>query len=229
MKHILDLLEKVRNVKDGWGQAQDEAFADIKRKFTDAPVLAHPDYEKGFKIYSDASDWGAGAVLFQDMERGPQPLGFYSKKWKPAETRYSVPEKETLAMVLALEHFRVFIYGYPVQCLVDQRGIMGVLKANHPSKYVRYREGVEVYRPQIKYVQGASNVADWFSRYSAEIKREDDDVAIDERLIRCGKLEVLECKRLRNRERSCILWKILNNSVKSYGKVVKTRRNMGNG
>src|SRR6266542_2648146 len=53
-----------------WGQAQEEAFDIIKKKLATEPIRAHPDFNKSFKLYTDASDTGLGAVLAQDDEEG---------------------------------------------------------------------------------------------------------------------------------------------------------------
>ncbi len=46
-----------------WGQAQQEAFDIIKNKLATEPIRAHPDFNKPFKLYTDVSDTGLGAVL----------------------------------------------------------------------------------------------------------------------------------------------------------------------
>ncbi len=46
-----------------WGQAQQEAFNIIKNKLATEPIRAHPDFNKPFKLYTDASNTGLGAVL----------------------------------------------------------------------------------------------------------------------------------------------------------------------
>ena len=46
-----------------WRQAQQEAFNIIKVKLAIEPIRAHPDFNKPFKLYTDASDTGLGAVL----------------------------------------------------------------------------------------------------------------------------------------------------------------------
>ena len=46
-----------------WGQTQQEAFNIIKNKLAIEPIRAHPNFNKPFKLYTNASDTGLGAVL----------------------------------------------------------------------------------------------------------------------------------------------------------------------
>ena len=48
-----------------WGPNQDKAFNILKQKMMEAPILAHPDYEKEFILYTDASYLGLGFILAQ--------------------------------------------------------------------------------------------------------------------------------------------------------------------
>ena len=48
-----------------WGPEQDRAFNHLKKAMTEAPILAHPDYEKEFILYTDASYTGLGFILAQ--------------------------------------------------------------------------------------------------------------------------------------------------------------------
>ena len=52
------LLEKARPFH--WTQACQEAFAELKRRLTSAPILAFPDFNKPFILDTDASDSGIG-------------------------------------------------------------------------------------------------------------------------------------------------------------------------
>lgn len=61
-----------------------------------------------FKLFVDASLEGAGAVLVQEDDRGiDKPVSLFSRKFNSYQRNYSVVEKETLALVLALKHFDV--------------------------------------------------------------------------------------------------------------------------
>lgn len=95
----------------GLGPAQAKSFELLKQAMTTAPVLAHPDPDRMFILAADASDQAVGAVLQQDLEVGLQPIAYFSRKLRGAELNYSVHEKETLAQVLALKHWRCFLEG----------------------------------------------------------------------------------------------------------------------
>ncbi len=67
-------------------------------------------------------DIGVGGVLVQEDEEGiDHPLSFYSKKLNKYQKRYSTVEKETLALILALQHFEVYVNSgqYPVEVFTD--------------------------------------------------------------------------------------------------------------
>jgi len=63
-----------------WGQTQQEAFDIIKNKLATEPIRAHSDFNKPFKLYTDASDTGLGAVLAQDDEEGKERIIAYEAR-----------------------------------------------------------------------------------------------------------------------------------------------------
>ena len=48
-----------------WGGAELQAFEELKRRLTSAPVMAIPDLNAPFQVYTDASVLGTGGVLLQ--------------------------------------------------------------------------------------------------------------------------------------------------------------------
>ena len=73
-----------------WDQKADEAFRELKKWFTTAPILIHPDPQSQFIVEMDASNVGVGAILSQRSARESKvhPCAFYSHRLSPAEQNY---------------------------------------------------------------------------------------------------------------------------------------------
>ncbi|KAK4387229.1 Transposon Ty3-G Gag-Pol polyprotein [Sesamum angolense] len=93
---MTDLLKKTKTWN--WTPQCQVAFNNLKRAMETDPVLALPDMSKPFTVEIDASDFALGGVLMLDNH----PVAFESRKLKDIERRYSVHEKELLAVVYCL-------------------------------------------------------------------------------------------------------------------------------
>jgi hypothetical protein len=82
-----------------WTPACEEGFQGLKAALTDAPVLQAPDPYLPYKLVTDASGYGMGAVLLQN----DLPIAYLSKRFSPAEMNYSVSEQELCATIFALK------------------------------------------------------------------------------------------------------------------------------
>ena len=58
-----ELLQKDRQFE--WTPEAQKAFDELKKRFTEEPVLIMPDASKPFQIECDASKYASGAVLTQ--------------------------------------------------------------------------------------------------------------------------------------------------------------------
>lgn len=93
-----------------WDETCQYAFDCVKCLLSEAPVLSAPDFSTPFKMDVDASAVGVGAVLLQgDVTGIEHPVCYFSKKFNKHQLKYSTIEKETLALLLALQHFEVYI------------------------------------------------------------------------------------------------------------------------
>ena len=107
---LFDLTKK--DVPFLWETAQAEAFAALQNALTMSPVLLLPDYNRPFTLIMDASDYMTGAILEQDDAFGRSHLvAYYSKSLQLAERNYKIHDKELLAIVQALKHFRHYLQG----------------------------------------------------------------------------------------------------------------------
>lgn len=94
-----------------WTTEADKAFTELKHRFTHAPVLVHPDPGQQFVVEVDASDSGVGAVLSQHHLKDNKPCTYFSRRLSPVEKNYDVGNRELLAVVLALQEWRLWLEG----------------------------------------------------------------------------------------------------------------------
>ena len=74
-----------------WTAQADLAFKDLRSKFTQAPVLVHPNFERPFVVETDASDMATTAILSQYGEDGHlHPSAYQSSKMSPVEQNYDI-------------------------------------------------------------------------------------------------------------------------------------------
>ncbi|GFV28617.1 odorant receptor [Trichonephila clavipes] len=67
---------------------------------------AHPSQDADLALMTDASDFGLGASLNEITSDGFKPLGFFSKKLTPAQTKCSPFDRELLSAYSAIKYFR---------------------------------------------------------------------------------------------------------------------------
>ncbi|KAK1649256.1 hypothetical protein QYE76_067061 [Lolium multiflorum] len=125
-----------KNVPFVWGKAQQKAFDELKKRLTEAPLLALPDFSKTFEIECDASGLGIGGVLMQNGK----PVAYYSEKLDGARLNYPIYDKELYALYLKSQH-------------------------NLNKRHAKWVEFIESFPYVIKYKKGKENVvADALSR-----------------------------------------------------------------
>ena len=146
----------------------DAAFKTVKTALTDAARLTHPVSGAPLSLQVDASDTGAGAVLQQFVSDCWRPLGFFSRRFKPVQTRYSTFDRELLGVYLAVRHFRHALEGREVIILTDHKPLTSALTAisdRHSPREARHLDYVAQFTADIRHVPGKDNVpADALSR-----------------------------------------------------------------
>ena len=49
-----------------WGEPQEKAFQELKKRLSETPLLVLPDFTKIFEVECDASGIGIGGILMQN-------------------------------------------------------------------------------------------------------------------------------------------------------------------
>jgi transposase InsO family protein len=149
-----------------WTAEQQMAFETLKEKLTTAPVLNYPDFSQEFLITTDASDYAIGAVLSQGTVGQDRPIAYASRVLNKAEQNYNTTEKELLAIVWAVKHFRPYVYGTKFKIITDHRPLIWLFNVKDPgSRLIRWRLKLEEYDYEIVHKAGKMNAnADALSR-----------------------------------------------------------------
>jgi hypothetical protein len=123
-------------------------------------MLAFPDFNKKFVIYTDASKYQLGGVITQN----DKPLAFYSRKLKDAQTRYTTTEQELLSIVETLKEFHNILLGHKIEVFTDHKNL--IYDDLKTEQVLRWHLLMEECGVKIPYIKGSENiVADILSRY----------------------------------------------------------------
>jgi RNase H-like domain found in reverse transcriptase/Integrase zinc binding domain/Reverse transcriptase (RNA-dependent DNA polymerase) len=107
---LYDLLKKDK--KFVWSEECQESFDQLKKWFTEKPVLIMPDHSKPFQIQVDSSLFATGGILTQmDTNGDRHPCAYLSKSLMKEQRNYDTGDRELLAIVRALKEWRHYIQG----------------------------------------------------------------------------------------------------------------------
>ena len=119
-----------------WDQPEEDAFQTLKELLTTAPVLTYPDPSRPYILDTDASNEAAGAVLSQEVDGEERVVAYFSKTFSPPQRNYCVTRRELLAVILAVTHFRPYLYGRKFQLRTDHASLIWLYKRTEPSHQI---------------------------------------------------------------------------------------------
>nr|CAH7725339.1 unnamed protein product [Callosobruchus chinensis] len=168
LRYLLRLkLGKHANIVKYWGDDQSKSFEELKNSLSNIKTLGYYDPNDRTQVVADASPVGLGAVLIQFDSNGPRIIAYGNKSLTDSERRYCQTEKEALALVWSVEHFKIYLYGKDEFELVTDHKPLEIIfgaKSRPCARIERWVLRLQSFRYKIVYRPGKANIADPFSR-----------------------------------------------------------------
>ena len=142
-----------------WTEKHQRSFDTIIDRLSNPPVLAYADYSLPFKVHTDASFDGLGAVLYQTQDGKERVIAYASRSLKPSEKNYPAHKLEFLALKWAIcEKFHDYLYGSLFEAITDNNPLTYVLTtAKLDATGQRWIASLSGYNFTIKYRSGSKN------------------------------------------------------------------------
>jgi len=109
-------------------------------------------------VTTDASAFAIGAVLSQGKVGNDRPIAYANRVLSRKEQNYNTTEKELLAIVWAVKHFRPYVYGTKFKIVTDHKPLIWLFNVNDPgSRLIRWKLKLEEYDYEIIHKVGRAN------------------------------------------------------------------------
>ena len=149
-----------------------KAFEELKLRCMTVPILVFAGFKKPFRLETDASKEGLGAVLLQESDDGQyHPVAFASRELKGGEPKYHSSKLEFLALKWAVtEQFREYLQYQPFTVCTDNNPLTYILMTpNLDALGHHWVAALAGYNMKLEYLKGSDNkVADALSRVSTQ-------------------------------------------------------------
>ncbi len=159
-----------------WLQLHQDALNSLIDLLSSPPILAYPDVSQPYILYTDASDKGLGAVLYQRQGDKMRVIGYGSRTLTNAEKNYHLHsgKLEFLALKWAIsEHFRDYLYYAPSFVVYTDNNPLTYVTSSAKLNATGHRWLAELadFNFTIKYHPGRKNqVADTLSRMPVNVE-----------------------------------------------------------
>ena len=174
-----------KNTEFHWGKEQQQAFKALKEIFITEPVLAHFDPELETVLEVDASGWATGGTLSQYDKNGTlRTVAYFSAKNTPAESNYTIHDKELLAVIKCVEEWNSELRAVPhVRVFTDHRNLQYFTASRQLSeRHVRWSDILSRINMTFEYRTGNANGrADALSRREQDVPQDNSDERVKSR------------------------------------------------
>lgn len=179
-KPLTHLLKK--DSKFVWSDEQENAFVHLKKELVQRPTMALYNPEAETEVHTDACRIGIGAILLQRTDSGPfRAVAYFSRQTSNDEQKFTSYELETLAVVSALQKFRVYLLGLEFKIVTDCNSLRATFeKRDLIPRVARWWSQLQEFNCHIEYRAGEKmSHADALSRNPIRGTEANSVLAID--------------------------------------------------
>ena len=124
---LYELLESQKEYM--WNDEHRNILNKIKEIFNSDVKISIPNYNHTFILTTDASQNGLGFILEQiDDENNIKVIDWGSKKLTKSEQKWTITEKELLAVCLGVEHFSYYLKNRYFKIYTDHKAIESIVR-----------------------------------------------------------------------------------------------------
>lgn len=168
----------LKDAKFVWTKECQHAFETLKNALITAPVLALPNFKKGFILTTDASTTGISYVLSQRDDEGRERVCCYGGRGlRSNESRWSITELEGLAIIEGVKVYHTYLAGKPFEIFTDHISLtyLQKMKLSGNNRLTRWALFLQGYRFSVNYKKGALlTAADALSRIPWEVQEKEE-------------------------------------------------------
>ena len=112
-----------------WTAEFQQAFKHLEQLRSQTPVLAYANYRRPFKLHTDASEKGLGAVLYQKQDDGTDHvIAYASHTLSKSGRNYDAHKLEFLALKWPVtKRFHEYLYGQDFEVYTDNNTLTYIL------------------------------------------------------------------------------------------------------
>lgn len=154
---MTQLLKK--NVRFKWTEKQQKTFDLLENELREEPVLERPDLNQLFILATYASGFAVGRILSQGEIGKDKPISYVSRALNEHELKYDTYNKEALAIVNCITHFRHYLNGRRFKIITDHKPIVWFQNFSDPkSRVTRWKFKLSESDFELVYKAGKTNV-----------------------------------------------------------------------
>ena len=129
----------MKDVKFIWDDGCQWSFEELKLFLTTTPIVRAPNWQLPFEVMCDANNFAIGVVLGQREDGKTYVIYYVSRTLNEAQRNYTTTEKESLAVVFALDKFLVYLVGSFIVVFTDHSALKYLLtKQDAKARLIRW-------------------------------------------------------------------------------------------